>query len=69
MLTVVGVDVVPRFEASTEPHHRGLFTQIEMAIAANASLLIHLCRFFLKAADQHHLVIVVEQRLAVLTLG
>src|SRR5579872_2594954 len=38
-----------------------------MAIAANLGPVIHFTSFFLKAAYKHHLVIVVQQRIAILT--
>ena len=69
MFTVVGVDVVVGGQASTEADHGGLFAQVEMAIAPDAGAVVHLAGFFLKVAHQHHLRIVVQQRLAVFTLG
>ena len=69
MFAVVGVDVVVGGQASTEADEGGLFAQVEMAIAADAGAVVHLAGFFLKVAHQHHLRIVVQQRLAVFTLG
>src|SRR5713101_4158114 len=68
MLAVVRVYVVFRLQSRTEADDGRLFTEIEVTIATNAGLLIHLHRFLLEATDEHHLVIVLEQRLTVLPL-
>ena len=68
MLTVVRVDVVGGFKTSTEADYRCLFAQIEVAIAAYAGFGIHFTDFFLKTANKNHLVIVVEECIAVFSL-
>jgi hypothetical protein len=69
MLAVVRVDVVGRFEAGAETDDCGLFAEIEMAVATDACLCVHFAAFFLKVADKHHLIIIIQERRAVFLLG
>src|SRR6266702_2142347 len=68
MLAVVRIDVIIRFKASTETDNSRFLTKIKMAIATYASPVVHLTSFFLKVADKHHFIIVVEQSIPVFTL-
>src|SRR3989442_904460 len=65
MLAIVGIDVVTRLQTGTETDNRRLFAEIEMAITTNARFGVHLSRLFFKLANQYHLVVVVEQGIAV----
>ena len=67
MLTVVRIDIIIRFKASTETDNSGFLTKIKMAITTYASPVVHLTSFFLKVADKHHFIIVVEQSIPVFT--
>jgi len=68
VLSVVRVDVIFRFQASAETDHRGLFSEIEMAIATYTSPGVHLSGFLFKATDQQHLVIVANESVAIFSL-
>src|SRR5579884_2916187 len=68
MLAVVRVHVVVRRETLAESDNGGLFTQIKVTIATDAGLLIHLARFLFEATNEQHLVVVVEQRIAIFPL-
>src|SRR5215471_12493953 len=69
MLAIVSVDIVFWFKPGTEPDHGRLFSEIEVAIAANFRFGVHLARFLFKATNEQHLVIVAEQRIAIFPLG
>ncbi len=68
MFAVVRVNIVARLQSIAETDDGGLFAQIEMAIAADFGFVVHLLGFFFKATNQHHLVIVVEERIALFPL-
>jgi hypothetical protein len=68
MLPVIGVHVVCRFQALAETDHGGLFTEIEVTVATNASFGVHLTCFLLEAANEQHLVVVVEKCTTVFVL-
>ena len=65
VLAIVRVDVVVRRQRRHEADDGGLFTEVQMAIAADPGLGVHLARPLLEAADEQHLMIVVLENLRI----
>jgi hypothetical protein len=62
MVAIAGDDaVVPFVERRLQAHRHGFLADIEVAEAADQAQAIELARLFLEAADQHHLLVELEQ--------
>src|SRR6266852_7273264 len=65
MLPVVGIHIVCRLQTLAEADDGRFFAEIEVAIASDTGFGIHFARFLLKATNEQHLVVVVEQGIAI----
>jgi hypothetical protein len=61
MLAVGGEQVVAGFQRRHQPDHRGLLTEVEVAVPADPGLRVHLGGAQLESPDQGHLPVVAAQ--------